>query len=235
MKRFRLMLIVFIIAGSFINIEAQRRINTYKIKKAIVTYKYTGMSEGVETLYFDNYGKKEARYSELVTKAFGFTNKTKELNLHLDSVNYNINLLTNTGIKQSMPGDFSGRNMAGMEEWKGIGSGEEMMDAMGFEKTGEEMILGKKCEIWEGMGTKTWTWNNISLKSIVNIMGEMTIEATEIDLNTSIPASKFKIPEGINFDELDYENEDDLSPEEMQKQLKEGLNQLKGLMKIKKK
>jgi len=232
MKRLQMNLIcivVLAVIGSGMNLQAQSRMNQYAVKKAVITYKYTGMSEGTETLYFTDYGQKEARYSEMTTSAFGFTTTTKELSLILGAVHYTIDLVNKTGVKQTIMADFMEMDEKEVKEMEELGK--EMMEGMGFEKTGTEVFLGKKCDIWEGMGTKSWVWKNLTLKSEVNMMGKMTIEATKIDLNPNIPASKFKVPDGISFDESDIDDEENMSSEELQ----EGLNQLKGILGTKKK
>ena len=47
---------------------------------------------------------------------------------------------------------------------------------------GKGKVLGKKCDIWEisNMGTKTWIWNWINLKTVTSMGMIITTEATEI-------------------------------------------------------
>ena len=213
-------------------LQAQKGINRYAVKDATISYKYSGMSEGEGMVYIADYGKKEAHYTKLKTSAFGFSTETNELELNLGDVYYTIDLNEKTGTKLVMTDDL-GLSKKEIKEYEELGK--EMMEEMGFEKTGEGTILGKKCDIWEGMGTKTWIWKNISLKMEMNMMGKMTVEATKIDLRASIPASKFKVPDGIRFEEIDAEDGETYSSEDLEKELKEGLDQLKGILGTKKK
>lgn len=74
--------------------------------------------------------------------------------------------------------------------------GKAMLENMGYEKTENEEVLGKNCEVWEGMG-KLWIWKGLTVKSEVKMMGvKVNMTATKIETDIAIPADKFKVPEG---------------------------------------
>lgn len=210
------------------NLKSQK-IERYAVKNATIEYKHTGMTEGKETIYISDYGKKEARYSEMTASAFGFSTTTKELELTLGNVIYSVDLNEMTGTKTILSEDIEldKKEVAEYEEL-----GREMMESMGFEKTGTEKILGKKCEVWEGLGTKTWIWKNIPLKTEINMMGKSVIVATKLDLG-SVPASKFKVPDGVDFEVVEEDSE--YSSKEDMEDFQESLEQLKGILGTKKK
>lgn len=202
----------------------QKLANRYLVKSAIVKMKHSGMSEGEETIYIDQYGERVARYTDLKTSVMGMTSRTKELELTLGDEIYSIDLLTNTGVKSTIPvSDMSEKEM---KEWAAIG--EQMLEDMGFEKTGQEKILGKTCDVWEGMGTRSWIWNNLALKTEISMMGKATIEAIDLQVDVAIPASKFKVPDGISFEEAAVSDEE--VSEESMEELQESLKQLKGIL-----
>ena len=60
--------------------------------------------------------------------------------------------------------------------------GKKTMEAWGGKIIGKGKVLGKKCDIWEisNMGTKTWIWNWINLKTVTSMGMIITTEATEI-------------------------------------------------------
>ena len=72
-------------------------------------------------------------------------------------------------------------------------------------QVGTENILGKECEIYEVSGMKIWMWNGISLKSQMSMMGNYTMEAVSLDVDKSIPASKFQPPANTKIVEQDME------------------------------
>ena len=212
------------------SLKAQKNMQRYAVKNATIIYKHSGMTEGEEKVYIADYGKKEARYTELTVSAFGFSTTTRELELHLGDDYYAIDLNEKIGTKTTFSDDFE-LSKKEVKEYEELGK--EMMEAMGFEKTGTGTILGKKCDIWEGMGTKSWIWKNIPLKTEVNMMGKSVIESVKIDISGNVPASKFRIPEGISFDETTADDES-MNPQNME-DLEESLNMLKEMMGTKKK
>lgn len=223
-------LLVIITVFTVVQSQAQKSLQRYAVKNATIIYKHSGMTEGEEKVYIADYGKKEARYTELTVSAFGFETTTRELELHLGDEYYSIDLNEKTGTKTIFSDDFE-LSKKEVKEYEELGK--EMMETMGFEKTGTGTILGKKCDIWEGMGTKSWIWKNIPLKTEISMMGKSVIEAVKLDINAGVPASKFKIPDGISFEDIEMDkesmNEDDMES------LEESLNQLKGLLGTKKK
>ncbi len=244
--KYSLKIISVIVVFSVVTVNsfAQNNAIMYKAKSGIIEYKLSGKTTGTETLYFDNHGKREALHRKTSTKMFGMTTTENILTITLDSIIYNINLEEKTGTRVVMP--FDPKNMD-EEEWKEWEEwGKQMMDDMGFEKTGEGEILGKKCDIWEGMGSKTWIWQNLPLKTEVNLMGKWLTEATKIDLNTKVSSAKFKVPDGIKITNEDFyfgnegEEEDidiklDTTASDLEKELEKGLNELKSILGVKKK
>lgn len=215
----------------------------YKARSGIIEYKLTGNSTGSETWYFDDHGKREAHYKNATTKVMGMTTEEKTLSLRIDSVLYEIDLNEKTGTRTVIPFDPSELTDEEIREWEALGK--QMMEDMGFEKVGKEKILGYDCEIWEGMGTKMWIWDGLSLKSEVNILGQWVSEATKVETNTKISGDKFRIPEGIEIMEEGYVYEDEDMEEiddsfdslgtELGKELEKSINELKGILGVKKK
>ncbi len=88
--------------------------------------------------------------------------------------------------------------------------GEQMANALGgnTEADGEEVIAGKKCQIFKttikmgntAMVTREWRWKNIALKTVSKGMGTTTTEeAILVDTDTKVPEDKFKLPKGVTI------------------------------------
>ena len=221
---------------------AQKEAQMYKAKSGVIEYKLSGKATGTETLYFDNHGHREARFTESTTKILGMTTTENTLEIRRDSIMYNIDLEDKTGTRVPIPFNLANMTEKEWEDWEEWGY--QMMDDLGFEKTGEGKVLGKKCEIWEGLGSKVWIWENLPLKTEVNMMGQWVIEATKIDFNTRINPNKFKVPAGIEIMDVNFEfsdeNDDvdiqlDSSATDLEKELEKGLNDLKSILGVKKK
>jgi len=240
--KIKLTLLIALLAGStFVNqLIGQTDILLYQAKSGIMEYKLLGKTIGTETVYFDHHGNYEARFRKAETKMLGMKTKENTLTIRLDSVIYAIDLDEKTGTRQVIAFDPSKMSEKEMKEWEAWG--EEMRKDLGFEKIGEEKILGRMCDIWEGMGSKIWIWQNLTLKTEVNLMGQWIIEATKIDLNAKVSKDRFKVPGGIEIRdlgrtdvELTNEQMDSLNNIDLGDEFEKGIEDLKGILGIKKK
>ncbi len=157
--------------------EAMRR---YGIKSLCIKYKVKGdMFAGAEELYFDDWGAIEAKYSNHQVRAFGMNQDNESVTFTEGATIYTYNPKQNTGTRAENP-----ILKPMLEQHKDIKElGKEMMVQLDGKKIGTGKVLDKDCDIWEiaSMGTRTWVWNWINLKTETNTMGmKMTIEATEI-------------------------------------------------------
>lgn len=219
--------------------------NMYKIKSGMIEYKMSGKTTGSETMYFDDYGRKTATFTETNTKVLGMSSSENTIEIRVDSVLYVVNMDEKTGVRTVIPFDPSEFTEEQMKEWEE--KGKQMMDDLGFEKIGEEKILGKNCEIWEGLGSKIWIWEGLTLKTEVNMLGQWITEAVKIDLNSRVDKDKFKVPAGIEmtddiygFGDEDMEDSEDIDAldslaSDVGKELEKGLNELKSILGVKKK
>ncbi len=195
---------------SFFNSSPDQEFKRYGVKSGIIEYELSGAQSGKETIYFDDWGYREAKYSETELSFGGFSQKTSTLTILEGKMIYSIDLATNTGTKMENP------MFAELKDDELIEMGEQMMKQMGGEKTGTATLLDKTCDVWEikQMGTKTYVWNSIPLKTEVNMGMQMNITAVSF-AEGEVPQDKLKIPEGVTFSEGA-----DLS--EMMKKLKGG-------------
>ena len=239
-------LAVFLAGGK---VYSQKTNKLYKAKSGIIEYKLTGNTEGSETLFFDDHGKKEATYRDAKTKIMGMTTEESTISIRVDSVHHNIDMIEKTGVRTVIPFDPSELTGEQIKEMEAMG--ESMMDEMGFKKAGKENILGRSCDVWENetLQTKIWIWENLTMRTEVNMMGQFITEAVNIDVNARIPTGKFEVPSGIEIFEgepgdFDYEEGEydsggadalDSVASELGKELEKGLNELKGILGGKKK
>jgi hypothetical protein len=199
----------------------------YPVKSAYIEYVHSGSTTGNETMYMDHNGKVSARYSQLTTKSLGSTTTTNQILIQRDSVFYTIDMDKKTGIKQTIHID-----QKDVDKW--AKTAEQAWTDMGFKKTGEEVLLGKKCDIWEGMSSKIWVWQNFSLKSEMNVFGKTVIEAKKIEVGGSIDNSKFELPDGITWTEATF-NANDPVFDSIGKGIEKGFKDLKDMFAPKKK
>lgn len=169
-----------------------------ELKSAIIKYKVSGMNNGTETVYIDDWGKREAIYKKFTTKMMGIDLERNFMTLITENGKWVYNIDLNSRIAIRM-------NNAGFKALHG-NSGGNMDVAIGAMKIGTEEILGKVCNVWEKSYpySKTWMWKGIALKKDQDVaaMGVVT-EATEIQINISIPEDKLIIPSDVKVKVLD--------------------------------
>ena len=182
----------------------------YPFKSAIIEYTISGNSTGTKTTYIADYGYKQAELSEITTSIMGFKTKEKKDVITIGSTINTIDHQTKSVTKTNNPFAEKYANNIGEDYIK---TGEDVLIALGFKKSGTETILGKKCTIWKGMNT-IYTWKGLVLKSETNIMGmKITETATSIKTNLNISSEKFEIPSKYSVQEAQLDGLDNLFSE----------------------
>ena len=203
-------------------VAAQNSTNKYLIKSAIITFKNngaflgnTGGTSQDETLWFDDYGKKETRLriedSEVKLLGMKKTEHLETLEIRNGDHYWHIDLVAKTGTHSSMA-DMD-KNMQGFakstglegnfEKYKGKSEEEAMkmfIKDNGGTYHGKVNFLGKECMDYTILGTRQYMYKRIVLKAFLTD-GRVTIEATSFKENVTIPADKFKVPAGITIEE----------------------------------
>ncbi|OQY04026.1 MAG: hypothetical protein B6I20_03830 [Bacteroidetes bacterium 4572_117] len=211
--------ILIILSGSAYAQKYQK----YYQKSGKLVQKIVGNSEGTSTTYWDEYGYKEVKIEETVTKIFGMSTKTKKTNLMLGSVMYEweekgdkVTKMTNDIAASWEKGNYTAKQVEDMSI--------ATLKQLGYSKTGTETILGKTCDVWEGIG-KSYAWKNLSLKAVVKMMGiSITYEPVSLDLDINVPSNVFELPKGKKVLTPDEQIPDDGSEEsENAKKMLKGL------------
>ena len=167
----------------------------YEVESGMVEYKLEGNSSGTETLYFDMWGWREARYSKSVTKFMGIKSETETVS-YLDGewmINYNPE--TDFATRTSNP---MFKNLAEGAENKNMTEvGREMFKSMGGEQQGNETVSGYNCERWhlKDLNTTAWVHKGVSLKEHSKLMGmEIEKTATKVQFGVKPPSAKLIPP-----------------------------------------
>ena len=170
----------------------------YAIKSGIVQYKTEMMGmEVMQTLTFDDYGKKEATDVEMEMMGV----KIHTVNLTKDGFIYNLDMVKKTGTKSPEV------NIANASiDFENLS--EEMVEEMDLKKLGTEEFLGKTCEKMSidnkkmSMKGTFLVYKGIALKSETD-MGtmKMNLLAEKFEENPTIPAEKFEVPADIKITE----------------------------------
>lgn len=74
-----------------------------------------------------------------------------------------------------------------------------MLHEMGYMFTGTDEVSGIICDRYNGENGSMWVWNNIILKSEIEIMEvQIRMEAVEIVTGISIAESMFELPDNYS-------------------------------------
>jgi hypothetical protein len=172
-----------------------------------IEYTLGGNWSGTKSIWFDDYGmlmRTHTQSTSTVSLA-GITSTTTENKLEIRRGKdiWVVDLLTNTGSKSDIALQTGiGRNMTEGKSDEELHQMErKVITDMGATITGYETFLGKKCMTFTWGTTKFSQYKGIPLKSDVTQAGVLTLleTATSFDENITVPASKFEVPQNIEF------------------------------------
>ena len=174
-------------------------------KSGIIKYEITGTKTGTEVVYYDDWGRREAKYTKTTMQLMGTTVTRNTLTLLEDNGQWinTIDLNTRTGLRIKNPRykEYAVKSQIELEN-----IAETRLRDMGALKEEVERVAGKNCEVWEKKytGEKTCTWKGIILKKRTgDSLTRTTTVATEIIEGVTIPEEKFTIPPDIQVKTVD--------------------------------
>ncbi|MEM7161653.1 MAG: hypothetical protein AAF487_04355 [Bacteroidota bacterium] len=170
--------------------SAQDKDKLFSSESGYISYELKGMQKGTEILYWDDWGNKQRKETEVKIEMMGFSQTQNSITLTLGDIVYAIDEEKNTATK--MKNDFLGD--ASNQEKREFGY--RFMEEMGGKKVGEEQLLGKTCEKWTipDMYSTVYYWKTYLMKSETDMMGmKQIVTATEIKLDASVEKGKFDI------------------------------------------
>lgn len=191
--------ISLILSGVIAHAQSLKR---YNVQSGIIEYELAGAQTGKETIYFTDWGMKEAKITKSEMSYGGFAQQLHTAVIIDGDFVYTLDFASRTGTKSINPILL----MVGDENVDLIALGELMMSQMGGEKIGQETVLGKSCDVWEikQLGSKTWVWNGVTLKTKVDLGMQMNSIAVSIS-ETDVPDEKFEIPSDFVIQEVNQD------------------------------
>ncbi len=170
-----------------------------------IVYQLSGMEQGTETIYYDQWGVREVKYKQATITMMGQNKTIKQMVLITDGGKwvYTIDLDKKTGKKMENP-MFS--KLSPEQRQQMMQGGEKMMQAMGAKKVGTDTVAGKTCNVWkmQKANSSVCIWKNLPLR-VESQMGSMKVKniATEVVEGIDIPEDKFTIPADIKIETVD--------------------------------
>ena len=170
----------------------------YQVESGMIQYTISGVQKGKETVYFDHWGMREARYSTIQRPLLGIQHI---LTISDQQWTYIIDLDKKVGNK--LQNNILRNFISSATARNSFDLSEEMMKYVEGEKIRSEAILGKMCDVWQSkkIGTVYWFWKWIPIKTqvVLTSQQETVSIATKIEENIPIPEEKFQIPKKVLF------------------------------------
>lgn len=168
-----------------------------QVRSGIIEYSYSGDKTGKSTQYFDDYGMKNAVYTELTSH--GETSKGWTVTIGEDQYMWNLSN-TGQGMKTKNPMMKTLMDSSGEDILSYMAS---MYEQMGMTESGTEMCQGKECNVFSGPVGKVLIWKGIMMKMEMSV-GTMVSrqEVTSIKTNVAVDNKYFRIPDNITFSEI---------------------------------
>ena len=207
MKRFKNLLVV-ILLGCSIAMNAQINPEKYAVKSGHVEYTLSGNTTGTKSIWWDDYGDKTYEEIKAVTevKMFGMKNREEvhTVTVMVGNQFWSVNVIEGTGQKGVSETQNMAKSIAeDMTEEEAKQLEQQIMDALGGKKLGTETFLGHSCEILSVMGAKIWIYKGVVLKSKAKIMGiESNEVATLFDEDVNVPSSRFGPPAEVEYQDI---------------------------------
>jgi len=175
----------------------------YGIKSGTITYELKGFQEGIETVYFDDWGMKEVKLTQIMMKSGLQKNQKDEVHmitLMRDTMIYaiDLNTLNARTIDNSLLYELAEKS----PRLDLDAVAKQMLLEKGGMIEKREKILGRECEVWNTpqANTKTWYWKGITLKTFQEMGSkDLNMVATSIHENVEIDPARFELPENTTL------------------------------------
>jgi hypothetical protein len=243
MKSIKILAVLLLFSATVSTLFADGK--RYHVKSGIIEYQIDGggsflgmgsKTTGTQKIIFKDWGNVELNEEKSTSTTMGKTDTTHTM-LKIDHGQvYSVDFERKIIIKQdsAMLKQMQGKDMSKM--------GKDMLESMGGKKVGNGKVLGYNCEIWELMGSKSWLYKGVPLKTESSMMGmKHNSIATKAKFNVSISDNDLKLPnfplktmEQLMQSEMDNNAQKNINTHKSKKeesQMPQDLQQIKGMMK----
>lgn len=177
----------------------------YGEESGIVTYKPLDMMgvKVIQTIYFDDYGKKEMRETVVAGDMNGMVMRQHTIDIRDGNVMYHYELENNTGGQDRATKNVYKTNLTPeMFEQMNVGTlSEKLKKELNYKDEGKETVAGLegiKYSIAPDSANPTNRITGVHYKNIpIKVsMGQMEMIADKVDFDAKVPAEKFAVPAG---------------------------------------
>ncbi len=194
--------------GDPVDFSGYEAFKRYHVKSGVVEYRLEGMRTGTETLYWDDWGVKEARYTEVTVNLMGVSQDVKEKLIATPDVVYTIDQTTNSAVKTKNPGvgffkDLNEDEMAQMSK--------QLLEATGGKRIGTDFVAEQTCELWDVplSGGQECIWKGIPLSESGSLGGlQSSRVATIVVAGIEVDEKHFMLPADVSITDNTVEASD---------------------------
>ncbi len=170
---------------------------SFGVKSGIVTNTNSVGAGNTETLYFDDFGARQAVYRTLTASVGGKPAATQTVVIIRDGMVYSFNPENKKGVKMNMPPGMKGLlpDFASMAP--------DARARFKYHEIEPRTFLGKVSQGFSveqnGMPVKIWTWKGVPMHMESGGAHPIVIETTKLETDVAIPAEKFVVPTDIKL------------------------------------
>ncbi len=189
----------------------------YDLQSGIVTYEPMVIMgiKSESTLYFDDYGRREARETVTDSNIMGMNSNEKKVDITDGDymISYEVEKIVNGKDETSKVATKTDlRKFRDMAMKMGAEIGEQMKKDFDYREEGSEVIAGvtgTRYSVSLNKEQKDQRVYGVLYKKIAlkTRMGAITMTASKIEENAAVSASKFEVPAGYTIQEVDLEKE----------------------------
>jgi hypothetical protein len=168
----------------------------YGIEKGIVTYRLDGAMKGIEVIYFDSWGWREAHYERTESEVGSFHEKINRVQYLDGERRYQYDPKTQVATYFDSPQVQEAADKWGTKDMAKVGL--EMLKSMGGRPEGTGIVGDIECEIWkiDRMKTTLWMWQGLTLGEKAFAMDiPVSRRALTVKTDVEIPLDKLLLPE----------------------------------------
>jgi len=207
--RNRIFALLTIICASYCCCNGQQ-FQKYPFESGKIQYIIEGTTQGIKTVYWDEFGYKEISIEESETLMFGNLEKCHKTLLTIGNCNYEWKETENAVLQTNNP-------LVDIWNENGYSSDsihvfcDKVLALLGYEASGTDKVLGKTCTVYKGIDT-VWVWNGFTLKSSLSLLETKTtctavLFETNIELNNDI----FTVPQEYSIKQTGMVIKDQIS------------------------
>ena len=203
--------------GSSAESSSSSTLGRYELQSGIVTYEPMVIMgiKSLTTLYFDDYGRREARETVTDSNIMGMKSHEKKVDITDGDyiISYEAEKIVNGKDETSRVATKTDmRKFKEMAMQMGAAIGEQMKKDFDYREEGSEVIAGvtgTKYSVSLNKEQKDQRVYGVLYKKIAlkTQMGAITIKAAKIEENAAVSAAKFEVPAGYTIQEIDLEKE----------------------------